>query len=41
VSALGATFSGARNKAYEAVNSVGFDGKQIRTDIASEPARSD
>jgi phosphoribosylamine--glycine ligase len=41
VSALGATFSGARNKAYEAVKSVGFDGKQIRTDIASEPARSD
>jgi phosphoribosylamine--glycine ligase len=41
VSALGATFSSARDKAYAAVDRISFDGMQIRTDIAAEPARAE
>lgn len=41
VSALGATFTSARERAYEAIGRINFDGMQFRTDIASEPARSD
>lgn len=40
VSALGATFAGARSRAYEAVGKISFDGMQIRNDIALEPSRS-
>jgi phosphoribosylamine---glycine ligase len=35
VSALGNTFSDARNKAYEAAELISFDGKHVRTDIAA------
>jgi len=38
VSALAPTFTAARDKAYEAVRRVRFDGMQFRNDIASEPA---
>ena len=41
VSALGDTFNGARDKAYEAVRRVSFNGMQFRSDIAAEPARSE
>jgi len=41
VSALGATFKSARDRAYEAVRAISFDGMQFRTDIAAEPARSE
>lgn len=38
VSALGRTFAGARDKVYEAVGRVSFEGMQFRRDIAAEPA---
>jgi len=38
VSALAPTFTAARDKAYEAVRQVRFDGMQFRSDIASEPS---
>lgn len=41
VSALGANFSSARDKAYAAIKSISFDGMQYRTDIAAAPARSE
>lgn len=40
VSALGPSFGAARDKAYEAIGRLRFDGMQFRRDIASEPARS-
>ncbi|MHB8858877.1 MAG: phosphoribosylamine--glycine ligase [Thermoleophilia bacterium] len=39
VSALDQTFTGARDKAYAAVDKIHFDGMQFRRDIAAEPAR--
>lgn len=41
VSALDASFTGARHKAYAAVEKIRFDGMQYRFDIAAEPARSE
>lgn len=41
VSALDSTFKGARQKAYEAIAKVSFDGMQFRGDIAAEPAATE
>ena len=35
VSALGDGFAGARERAYEAVAHIQFDGRQVRPDIAA------
>jgi phosphoribosylamine--glycine ligase len=40
VSALGASFTAARDAAYDAVGRISFDGMQFREDIAAEPART-
>ena len=40
VSALGAGFAGARERAYEAVGRIQFDGQQIRPDIAERAVRA-
>jgi phosphoribosylamine--glycine ligase len=36
VTALGASFADAAERAYAAVRAIGFDGKQFRTDIAQD-----
>ncbi|MHB1390949.1 MAG: phosphoribosylamine--glycine ligase [Thermoleophilia bacterium] len=41
VSALDATFTGARQAAYAAAKKISFAGIQLRTDIAAEPAQSE
>ncbi len=41
VSALDNTFKAARQKAYDAVAKVNFDGMQFRHDIAAEPAEAE
>jgi phosphoribosylamine--glycine ligase len=38
VTALGGTVADARARAYDAIRDVRFDGQQVRTDIAAEPA---
>ena len=40
VSALGDGFAAARERAYEAVGKITFDGAQIRTDIAERAVRA-
>lgn len=41
ISALDSTFRGARQKAYDAASRISFDGMQLRSDIAAEPAAAE
>ena len=40
VSALGDGFGAARERAYEAVSMIGFDGAQVRPDIAERAVKA-
>ena len=40
VSALGSGFAAARERAYEAVGKITFDGAQVRPDIAARAVKA-